>query len=50
MKAPRIIPTPQAIGREALLVLGGAILAAAIIGLVPGLRAWIKQQWEGPAP
>lgn len=37
--------------REALIVIGGAIIAAAIIGQVPALRAWIKQQWgDTPSP
>ncbi len=36
----------KAIGREAVIVVGGAILAAFIIGQVPAVRAWIKQQWE----
>lgn len=35
-----------AIGREAVIVVGGAILAAFIIGQVPAVRAWIKKQWE----
>ena len=33
------------IGREAVIVLAGAIVAAAVIGQLPGVRAWIKQQW-----
>ena len=35
----------QAIGREAVIVLAGAVLAAFIIGNVPQLREWIARQW-----
>lgn len=41
-----LIPTPIDIGREALIVLGGALLAALIVGNVPQLRDWIKAQWQ----
>lgn len=42
----KILPSPSAIGREALLVIAGAVVAAAIIGCLPGLKAWIKEQWQ----
>lgn len=42
-----IVPKPQAIAREALLVVAGAIVAAVLIGAMPGLRDWIKRQWDG---
>lgn len=46
-----IIPTLPDIGREALIVVGGAIVAAFIIGQIPALRDWIKAQWaEAPRP
>lgn len=41
-----LIPTLPEIGREALIVLAGALLAALIIGQFPGAKAWIKQQWQ----
>lgn len=47
MKKPSFIPKPAEIGREALIVVGGALLAALIIGQVPALRDWIKAQWGG---
>lgn len=51
MKLPAIIPSPVAVGREALIVLGGALIAALIIGSMPGVRAWIQQQWgDTPRP
>jgi hypothetical protein len=45
MKIPAVIPKPFEIGREALIVLGGALLAALIVGQFPQLRTWIKDQW-----
>lgn len=47
MKPGRIIPKPSEIAREGLIVLGGAIIAAAIIGTMPSVREWIKKQWDG---
>lgn len=44
---PPLIPKPAEIGREALIVLLGAVIAAAVIGQLPGLRTWIKRQWDG---
>lgn len=47
----KVLPTPPEVAREALIVLGGALLAAAIIGQLPALRAWIKRQWsDAPIP
>ena len=43
---PKILPTPPDVIREALIVLGGAIIAAAVIGQLPALRDWIKAQWQ----
>lgn len=51
MKAPAFIPRPTDFAREALIVIGGAIIAAAIIGALPPVREWIKRQWDGaPRP
>jgi hypothetical protein len=41
----KLIPTPDLLVREALIVIGGAIIAAAVIGQLPSLRDWIKTQW-----
>ena len=41
----KLIPTPDLLVREALIVIGGAIIAAAVIGQLPSLRDWIKAQW-----
>lgn len=45
MKIPAFIPGPFEIGREALIVVGGALLAALIVGQFPSLKDWIKAQW-----
>lgn len=42
-----ILPTPTDLGREALIVIGGAIVAALIVSQLPGLQSWIKAQWNG---
>lgn len=47
MSLKDIIPKPVEIGREALIVIGGAIVAAAIVAYTPALREWIKQKWDG---
>jgi hypothetical protein len=47
MKTPGFIPSPSELTRETLIVLGGALLAAFIVGQSPALRAWIKKQWGG---
>jgi hypothetical protein len=41
-----MIPAPAAIAKEAIIVIGGALLAALIIGQLPGVRDWIKAQWN----
>jgi hypothetical protein len=42
-----VIPKPTEIGREALIVIAGALVAALVIGQLPGVREWIKRQWDG---
>ena len=41
-----LLPSPTEIGREALIVIGGAIVAALIVSQFPALQAWIKSQWN----
>jgi hypothetical protein len=41
----KILPTVNDVVKEGLIVLGGAILAAVVIGQLPTLRDWIKSQW-----
>lgn len=45
MSKPRWIPSLPEVSREALIVLGGAVIAAFIIGNMPGVKAWMKAQW-----
>jgi hypothetical protein len=46
MKLDELIPTPIEIGREAITVLAGALLAALIVSQLPSVKAWIKQAWN----
>lgn len=46
MKLPAFVPGPQAIAREALIVIGGALLAAVIISHTPSLKTYIKNAWK----
>ena len=39
-------PDGRGIVREALTVIAGAVLAAAVMSQFPSVRAWIKRQWE----
>ena len=39
------LPSLETVGREALVVIAGALLAALVIGQFPGVRAWIDKQW-----
>lgn len=50
MKVRALIPTVPEIGREAVIVLAGALLAALVIGQLPGVREWIARQWAGAKP
>ncbi len=40
------MPGTTEIVREAVIVIGGAILAAAIMSQFPAVKAWIKRAWE----
>lgn len=42
----KLLPTVPELTREALIVIGGAIIAAAIMSQVPALKNWIKAQWQ----
>lgn len=42
-----LIPKPTEVGREAIIVMCGALIAALVIGYAPGVREWIKAQWSG---
>lgn len=44
---PKWVPTLPEVARETLIVLGGALVAAAIVGAFPSVRQWIKDQWSG---
>lgn len=42
----RWLPTVPEVTREAIIVVGGALLAALIVSQLPGVKAWIKEQWQ----
>lgn len=44
----RYLPAHHDVIKEGLIVVGGAILAALVVGHVPFLRDWIKRQWTDP--
>lgn len=39
------IPKPGEVLREALIVLGGAIIAAVVVGQFPALKKYLQDQW-----
>lgn len=39
----RLIPTAPEVVREALAVIGGAILAALVVSQVPALKQWLQE-------
>ena len=41
-----MIPKPAELIREAAIVIGGAIIAAAIMSQFPQLKSWIKRAWD----
>ena len=38
------------LGRETIIVIGGAVIAALIVGQLPAVRNWMKAQWDGANP
>lgn len=48
MNLKAIIPTPSEFGREALILLGGALIAAFLIRQLPGVRQYIRDAWGEP--
>ncbi|MDN3923322.1 hypothetical protein [Roseateles violae] len=42
----RVLPTVPAVAREALTVIAGALLAAAVMYQFPAVKAWVKKAWE----
>lgn len=42
----QFLPTAPQISQEALKLIAGALLAALIVGQLPGVKAWVKKQWQ----
>lgn len=41
-----LLPTGPAIAREALTVIAGALLAAAVMYQFPAVKDWVKKAWQ----
>jgi hypothetical protein len=41
-----LIPSPVEVGREVLILLAGAVIAAAVLYQFPGLRAYVNGAWK----
>ncbi|WP_183026989.1 hypothetical protein [Variovorax sp. UMC13] len=48
MKLAAVIPTPMEVGREVLIVVGGALVAALLISNWPWARKYIRDAWALP--
>ena len=48
MSLKAIIPTPVEFGREALILVGGALIAALLMRQFPALRGFIRDAWGEP--
>lgn len=46
----KMVPSVNEIGRETIIVLGGALVAALIIGNLPTVRDWMRKQWDNSNP
>ena len=47
MTVKAFLPTVPEIGREALILIAGALIAAAVMNRWPAGRAYIKAAWQG---
>lgn len=43
----KYLPGFPEISREVVCVLVGALVAAYVVGQLPGVRDWIQEQWGG---
>lgn len=48
MNIKALLPTPTEFGREALILLGGAIIAAFLMRQLPSVRQYIREAWGEP--
>jgi hypothetical protein len=46
LKTPAFLPGGTELAREALIVIGGAVIAALIVSRLPGLKQFIKDAWQ----
>lgn len=50
MKAAGVIPTTPEFLREAIIVIGGALIAAFVLSQMPAVRAYIQRNIGGAPP
>jgi ABC-type cobalt transport system substrate-binding protein len=43
---PAWLPSSGEVVREALIVIGGAALAAVVVGYFPEFKAWLRNKWQ----
>lgn len=43
---PSFLPSGAELAREALIVIGGALIAALIVSRLPGMKQFIKDAWQ----
>jgi hypothetical protein len=48
MKLSSLIPTPLEVGRETIIIIGGAIVAAWLIHRYPAIGAYVRSAWNPP--
>lgn len=48
MNLKALIPTPAEFGREALILIGGALIAAFLMRQLPSVRSYIREAWGEP--
>lgn len=48
MNLKSLIPTPTEFGREALILIGGALIAAFLMRQLPSVRTYVREAWGEP--
>lgn len=48
MNIKALIPTPAEFGREAIILIGGALIAAFLMRQLPSVRQYIRDAWGEP--
>lgn len=48
MKLPAFVPSAPEIGREAIILICGALIAAFLMRQLPSVRTYIRDSWGEP--